>query len=94
MPCYGLIGPPHTCVSTDVPEMMRFENEKLREEMERLKRVLGPGPQGANEKLLHENALLATQVRGGGNCMERNGGHGSGLHEPLTPLAAIIPCLM
>ena len=41
---------------------MRFENEKLREEMERLKKVLGPGPQGANQKLLQENALLVSQV--------------------------------
>ncbi len=41
---------------------VRFENEKLREELDRLKRVLGPGPQGANEKLLNENALLVSQV--------------------------------
>ena len=50
---------------SDQPEMMRFENEKLREEMERLKRVLGPGPQGANQKLLQENALLVSQVSSG-----------------------------
>ncbi len=57
-PAARLIPPP-----TDQPEMMRFENEKLRQELERLKKVLGPGPAAANEKLLHENALLVSQVR-------------------------------
>ncbi|GAX79109.1 hypothetical protein CEUSTIGMA_g6549.t1 [Chlamydomonas eustigma] len=47
----------------DVPEMVKFENEKLREELDRLKRVLGPGPQGANEKLLKENSLLISQIK-------------------------------
>lgn len=47
---------------TDQPEMMRFENEKLREELERLKKVIGTGGQGANQKLLQENALLVSQV--------------------------------
>jgi len=52
-----------TCIHADNPTA-RFENEKMREELERMKKIVGSGPGGAaNERLLNENATLVNQLK-------------------------------